>query len=173
MAQLNITLNQEEILQLLSKDRDAVFAKLLQDSLNSILKAESTAQLQAEPYERTTNRTASRNGFRDKPYTTRLGSIILRVSWHRDGETFHTLLFDNYSRSEAALISTMAEMIVNGVSTRKVSQVMELLCGKTYSKSTVSTAYKELDKNVATFRDCPLTGEYPFVTIDATYFKVP
>lgn len=172
MAQLNITLNQEEILQLLSNDRNTAFSKLLQDSLNTILKSESTAQLQAEPYERTENRTGSRNGFRDKPYNTRIGSIVLHVPKHRDGQPFHTLLFDNYSRSEAALIATMAEMVVNGVSTRKVSQVMTVLCGKTYSKSTVSAACKELDERVNEFRNRPLAGEYPFLTIDATYFKV-
>lgn len=172
MAQLNITLNQEEILQLLSNDRDAAFSKLLQDSLNSILKVESAAQLKAEPYERTEERTGSRNGFRDRPLTTRIGSITLSVPKHRGGESFHTLIFDNYGRSEAALIATMAEMVVNGVSTRKVSQVMETLCGKTYSKSTVSEACKELDKKVKEFRERPLTGEYPFMTVDATYFKV-
>ena len=137
MAQLNITLNQDEILQLLANDRNAAFARLLQDSFNSILKAESAAQLKAEPYERTEERTGSRNGFRDRPLTTRIGSITLSVPKHRGGEPFHTLIFDNYGRSEAALIVTMAEMVVNGVSTRKVSQVMETLCGKTYSKSTV------------------------------------
>ena len=68
MAQLNITLNQEEILQLLSNDKDSAFKKLLQDSLNSILKAESTEQLKAEPYQRTEERTGSRNGFRDRPF---------------------------------------------------------------------------------------------------------
>ena len=172
MAQLNITLNQDEILQLLANDRDAAFAKLLQDSLNSILKVESAAQLKAEPYERTEERTGSRNGFRDRPLTTRIGSITLHVPKHRDGEAFHTMIFDNYGRSEASLIVTMAEMVVNGVSTRKVSQVMETLCGKTYSKSTVSEACKELDKKVKEFRERPLTGEYPFMTIDATYFKV-
>ena len=172
MAQLNITLNQEEILQLLSNDRDAAFAKLLQDSLNSILKVESTAQLKAEPYERTEERTGSRNGFRDRPLTTRVGTITLKVPKHRDGEPFHSLIFDNYGRSEAALIVTMAEMVVNGVSTRKVSQVMETLCGKSYSKSTVSEACKELDKKVTEFRERPLTGDYPFLTVDATYFKV-
>ena len=172
MAQLNITLNQDEILQLLANDRDSAFAKLLQDSLNSILKAESAAQLKAEPYERTEERTGSRNGFRDRPLTTRIGSITLSVPKHRGGEPFHTLIFDNYGRSEAALIVTMAEMVVNGVSTRKVSQVMETLCGKTYSKSTVSEACKELDKKVKEFRERPLTGEYPFMTVDATYFKV-
>lgn len=172
MAQLNITLNQEEILQLLSADKNAAFAKLLQDSLNSILKAESTEQLQAEPYERTEARTGSRNGFRDRPLTTRIGQITLKVPKHRNGEAFKTFVFDNYCRSEAALIITMAEMCVNGVSTRKVSQVMETLCGKSFSKSTVSEACKELDEKVKEFRERPLIGEYPFMTIDATYFKV-
>ena len=172
MAQLNITLNQEEILQLLANDRDSAFAKLLQDSLNSILKAESAEQLKAEPYERTENRTGSRNGFRNRPLTTRIGQITLKVPKHRDGEPFKTLVFDNYCRSEAALIITMAEMCVNGVSTGKVSRVMETLCGKSFSKSTVSEACKELDEKVCEFRDRPLTDEYPFLTIDATYFKV-
>jgi transposase-like protein len=86
MAQLNITLNQEEILQLLSNDRNASFAKLLQDSLNSVLQAESAAQLHAEPYERTEERTGCRNGFRDREPTTRLGTITLHVPKHRDGE---------------------------------------------------------------------------------------
>ncbi len=172
MAQLNITLNQDEILQLLSNDRDAAFKKLLQDSLNSILKLESATQLKAEPYEHTEERTGSRNGFRERQLTTRLGNITLSVPKHRDGESFHTLIFDNYCRSEAALIATMAEMVVNGVSTRKVSQVMETLCGKTYSKSTISEACRELDKKVNEFRESTLTGEYPFMTVDATYFKV-
>ena len=172
MAQLNITLNQDEILQLLSNDRESAFKKLLQDSLNSILKAESREQLKAEPYERTEERTGSRNGFRDRPLTTRIGQITLKVPKHRNGEAFKTFVFDNYCRSEAALIVTMAEMCVNGVSTRKVSQVMETLCGKSFSKSTVSEACKELDEKVKEFRERPLTGEYPFLTIDATYFKV-
>lgn len=172
MAQLNITLNQEEILQLLSSDRNSAFAKLLQDSLNSILKAESAEQLKAEPYERTQERTGSRNGFRDRPLTTRIGQIILKVPKHRNGEAFKTFVFDNYCRSEAALIITMAEMCVNGVSTRKVSRVMETLCGKSFSKSTVSEACKELDEKISAFRERPLTEEYPFMTVDATYFKV-
>ena len=172
MAQINLTLNQEEILLLLSKNSDDAFAKLLQESLNGILKAESAAQLNAEPYERTDDRTGSRNGFRDRTLTTRIGSIVLKVPKHRNGEPFRTMVFENYSRSEAALITTMAEMVVNGVSTRKVSQVMETLCGKSYSKSTVSEACKILDAQVKEFRERPLTGEYPFLSMDATYFKV-
>lgn len=171
MAQLNITLNQEEILQLISEDRDSAFARLLQESLNAILKAESAEQLKAQPYERTEERTGSRNGFRDRPLTTRIGKLTLKVPKHRGGEPFKTYVFDNYCRSEAALIITMAEMVVNGVSTRKISNVMETLCGKSFSKSTVSEACGELDEKVREFRERPLTGEYPFLMVDATYFK--
>lgn len=171
MAQLNITLNQDEILQLLSEDRDDAFKKLLTESLNSILKAESTEQLRAEPYERTQSRTDSRNGFRERPLKTKIGTITLTVPRHRE-VPFHTLVFDNYSRSEGALVVTMAEMVVNGVSTRKVATVMETLCGTSYSKTAVSEACKSLDKTVTAFKQRPLEGKYPFVFVDATYFKV-
>lgn len=172
MAQLNITISQEEILQLLASDRDAAFAKLLQNSLNKILEIESAEQLKAAPYERTEERTGSRNEFRERPLTTRIGQITLRVPKHRNGQPFKSLVYDNYSRSESALILTMAEMCVNGVSTRKVSQVMETLCGKNFSKSIVSEACKELDEHVREFKERPILDEYPFITIDATYFKV-
>lgn len=171
MAQINITLNQEEILQLMSTDRDGAFKKLLQESLNSFMKAESTEQLNAQPYERTEERTDSRNGFRERSLNTRIGSITLKVPRHRNS-SFETTIFDEYIRSEAALIASMMEMVVNGVSTGKVSKVVETLCGTSFSKSTVSNICKELDKPVDDFRNRPLTGDYPFVTVDATYFKV-
>ncbi len=79
MAQLNITLNQEEILQLLSKDHDQAFRDLLRKSLNSILMAESTAELKAEPYERSEERTDSRNGTRVRDLKSRIGKITLTV----------------------------------------------------------------------------------------------
>ena len=171
MAQINITLNQDEILQLLSDNRDEAFKELLAASLNSILKTESQEQLKAEPYERTEERTDSRNGFRDRDLNTRIGTITLHVPRHRN-QPFHTMIFDNYSRSEAALVAAMAEMVVNGVSTRKVSKVMETLCGTSYSKSAVSEVCKELDKEVDSFKNRPLTGRYPFLAMDATYFRV-
>ena len=171
MAQLNITLNQEEILQLLSKDHDQAFRELLRKSLNSILMAESTAQLKAEPYERSEERTDSRNGTRERDLKTRIGKITLTVPRHRN-IPFKTLVFDNYSRSEAALIASMAEMVVSGVATRKVSNIMETLCGTTFSKSSVSEVCKDLIEKVNEFKDRPLTGKYPFLTVDATYFKV-
>ncbi|MBR3203496.1 MAG: IS256 family transposase [Solobacterium sp.] len=171
MAQINITLDQEEILQLLCDDRDEAFRQLLQNSLNSVLKAESAEQLKAAPYERSEKRTDSRNGTRQRKLATRIGSITLEVPRHRN-VPFRTMIFDNYSRSEAALIACMAEMVVNGVSTRKVAKVVETLCGETYTKSTVSELCKELDEKVEEFRNRPLEGHYPFIEVDATYFKV-
>ena len=70
------------------------------------------------------------------------------------------------------MIASMAEMVINGVATRKVSRIMETLCGTSYSKSTVSEVCKDLDEKVKEFRERPLTGNYPFLTVDATYFKV-
>lgn len=171
MAQLNITLNQDEILQLLSKDHDQAFRELLKESLNTILMAESTAQLKAEPYQRTDERTDNRNGTRERELKTRIGKISLTVPRHRN-QPFKTMIFENYSRSEAALIASMAEMVVNGVATRKVSQIMETLCGTSYSKSAVSDVCKDLDAKVKEFRERSLEGNYPFLTVDATYFKV-
>ena len=170
MAQLNITLNQDEILQLLSGSREDAFKKLFQDSLNSILQAESTQQLKAEKYERSEERTDSRNGCRERQLTTRIGTLDLKVPRHRN-VPFKTLIFDNYKRSEAALVTTMTEMVVNGVSTRKVANVVETLCGTTYSKSMVSEVCKELDQSVNEFRNRRLDKPYPFVFVDATYFK--
>lgn len=164
-------MNQDEILQLLLVDREEAFRKLLQRTLNDILKVESQEQLQAAPYERSDSRLDSRNGLRDRELKTRIGRITLAVPRHRN-VPFKTLIFDNYSRSEAALVTAMAEMVVNGVSTRKVSRVIESLCGTSVSKSSVSEICKNLDKEVESFRNRPLEGRYPFLTVDATYFKV-
>ena len=171
MAQLNITLNQEEMQALLLEDCGEAFKKILQTSLNKILQAESAEQFKAGPYERSEERTDSRNGSRDRDLNTRVGRITLQVPRHRN-VPFKTLVFENYSRSEAALVAGMAEMVVNGVSTRKVSRVMETLCGTSFSKSAVSEVCKDLDKAVKEFRNRPLEGDYPFLTVDATYFKV-
>ena len=171
MAQLNITLNQEEIQALLLDDRGEAFKKILQTSLNKILQVESAEQLKAAPYERSEERTDCRNGSRDRDLNTRVGRITLHVPRHRT-VPFKTLVFDNYSRSEAALVAGMAEMVVNGVSTRKVSRVMETLCGTSFSKSAVSDVCKDLETAVKEFQTRPLEGDYPFLTVDATYFKV-
>ena len=171
MARLNITLDQDEMLALLANNSGEAFRALLEKALNQILLAESEEQLKAAPYERTEDRTDSRNGFRDREYTTRVGSMTLHVPRHRN-QPFKTMIFENYCRSEAALIASMTEMVINGVSTRKVSKVVETLCGTSFSKSTVSDLCKDMSAAVKEFRNRPLTENYPFLTVDATYFKV-
>ena len=171
MTQLNLTLDQEELLVLLSGNREKAFKHLVEKILNQVLLAESAEQLRAENYERSSSRTDYRNGTRERELTTKIGTIILEVPRHRN-QPFHTMLFELYQRNEAALITTMVEMVVNGVSTRKVSNVIETLCGKEVSKSTVSEACKTLDAEVKAFKTRPLDyNDFPYLMIDATYFK--
>lgn len=172
MAQVNITLSDEEVLQVITGNRDEAFKFLLTRIMNAIMQAESEEQLGAERYERTSKRTDSRNGTRERELNTRIGTLVLEVPRHRN-EPFHTMIFDNYSRSEASLIATMVQMVIAGVSTRKVEKVVETLCGTSFSKSTVSALCKRLDEDINAFRNRSL--EYmdtPFLMVDATYFKV-
>lgn len=170
MAQLHITLDQDEILRLLGEGSGEAMRELLRQSLDAVLRAESDEVLRAGRYERTEERTDCRNGTRRRPLTTRIGTIELTVPRHRDAP-FRTMLFENYQRSEAALVTTMAEMVLSGTSTAKVGRVMEALCGRSFSKSTVSEACAELDAPVEEFRTRPIEGEHLFVMVDATYLK--
>lgn len=171
MAQVNITLTHEELIELLGGNRDEAFKHLVERILNEALRAESDEQLQAEQYERTDERTDYRNGTRERQLTTRIGTLTLEVPRHRN-QPFHTMLFESYQKTEIALLVTMAEMVINGISTRKVSKVLETICGKSFSKSTVSEVCKRLDPEIHKFRNRRFEGmEYPFLMVDATYFK--
>lgn len=172
MAQLNITLDTELLHGLFTKDsKDEAFSKLLEAILNQVLLAQSSEQLGAEPYERSQERTAYRNGFRERELTTRIGTITLKVPRHRNGD-FSTTMFQRYQRSEQALVLAMIEMVINGVSTRKIENITEELCGKSFSKSTVSKLCEKLDPIVTVFRHRPLKKHFPFVIVDAMYIKV-
>lgn len=172
MAQFNITITEELLHGLfLSDGRDEAFSKLLEEIFNQVLLAQSTEQIGAQPHERTEERTAYRNGFRERQLTTRVGTLTLRIPRHRNGK-FSTELFARYQRSEQALVLAMMEMVINGVSTRKVEQITEELCGKKFSKSTVSALCKNLDPIVEAFRTRPLKCHYPFLMVDAIYVKV-
>lgn len=172
MAQVNISLELDDLLQLFTQKSGQGLRDVLGAFLNSTLKAESEELLKAQPYERTKERTGKRNGYYERDYQTRLGTLVLKVPRHRGDVPFKTLLFENYSRSESALIASMAEMVVNGVSTRKIANVMETLCGYPISKSAVSDVCADLAKEVDDFKNRPLIDKYPFAIIDATYFKV-
>jgi len=172
MAQFNITITEELLHGLfLSNGKDEAFSKLLEEIFNQVLLAQSTEQLGAEPYERTEGRTAYRNGTRERQLTTRIGTLTLRIPRHRNGQ-FSTELFMRYQRSEQALVLAMMEMVINGVSTRKIESITEELCGKKFSKSTISTLCKNLDPMVNAFRTRPLKSHYPFLMVDAIYVKV-
>lgn len=172
MAQVNITLSQEEVVEVLTGNRDQAIKKLLERILNEVMKAESEEQLCASRHERTEERQDYRNGIRERSLNTRIGKLTLEVPRHRN-EPFHTMIFEQYQRSEAALIATMVQMVISGVSTRKVENVVQTLCGTSFSKSTVSKLCEKLDTEVERYRNRSL--EYinaPFIMLDATYFKV-
>ena len=171
MTQVNITLLHAEVLQVLSGNRDEAFKMLVERILNAIMQAESEEQLGAAMHERTEDRLDYRNGVRERVLNTRIGSLTLDVPRHRN-QPFHTMVFDNYQRSEASLIATMVQMVIAGVSTRKVSKVVETLCGTSFSKSSVSELCKKLDSEITAFRNRPLNmSDAPFLMVDATYFK--
>lgn len=172
MAQVNLTLSEEEVLQVMTGDRESAIKFLLERILNELMKAESEEQLGAAKHERTDDRSDYRNGTRERELNTRIGKLTLKVPRHRN-EPFHTMVFDNYQRSEACLIATMVQMVIDGVSTRKVERVVEELCGTNFSKSTVSELCKRLDKDISEFNDRELECiDAPFLMVDATYFKV-
>jgi len=131
-----------------------------------------TEQLAAERYERTDSRQGYRNGSYPHQLTTRVGTITLRVPRIRNGQ-FSTELFARYQRSEQALVLALMEMVVNVVSTRKVTQITEELCGTHFSKSTVSDLCKRLDPIVEAWNYRPLSDRrFPFVLVDALSLKV-
>ena len=172
MTQVQINLDTEILHGLFSKEgRDDAFSKLLETILNQVLSHQATEQLGAAPYERNDCRTAYRNGSRNRKLTTRIGTITLEVPRFRSGE-FSTSLFTRYQRSEQALVLAMIEMVINGVSTRKVKAVTEELCGTNFSKSTVSSLCKALDPEIKNFRNRPLNKHYPFVIVDAIYIDI-
>jgi transposase-like protein len=128
--------------------------------------------LKAEPYERTEDRQGYRNGTYPHQLTTRVGTLTLRVPRIRGGK-FSTELFARYQRSEQALVLALMEMVVGGVSTRKVAQITEELCGTEFSKSTVSDLCKRLDPVITAWNNRPLHDRpFPFVIVDTMVLKV-
>ena len=170
MATYQISISEEQLHGLFDGDRG--LANLLESVLNQVLEAQATEQLGAEPYQRTEERTGYRNGSRRRPLVTRVGSITLEVPQFRKGK-LDTDLFERYQRSERALIATLVEMVVNGVSTRKIRKITRELCGVDISESTVSDMVKTLDPAVREWRERPLDkGPYPFLLVDAIVIKI-
>jgi len=171
MTQYQITVN-ESILHHLFSSNDEGMKELLKQILDQILEQQRTEQINAKQYERTEKRCAYRNGYKTRNLITRVGTITLRVPQIRDG-VFSTDLFKRYQRSEQALVLALMEMVINGVSTRKVAAITEELCGTTFSASTVSALCKGLDPIINDWNERVLSGSiFPFLMVDAIVIKV-
>src|SRR5215216_6610899 len=157
------------VAQALLLDDPAFLRGIVERALQAILEEEMTAHLGAARYERGEGRTGYRNGSKSRTLTTRVGILTLRVPQDRAG-TSSTELFARYQRSEQALLTTLMEMYVQGVSTRKVAAITEELCGTSISKSQVSALVGRLEPELAAWRERRLTaGAYPYLVVDARY----
>ena len=162
--------NSEQFLQeALLNDKD--FLKTMVEGFcQNLMEEELTAYLCADSHERTGKRVGYRNGFKPRILRTRVGELNLLVPKDREGN-FSTNLFDRYQRSEKALVLSIIEMYIQGVSTRKVTKIAEQLCGSQVSKSQVSRLASSLDQELLAFRNRRL-GTYPYLVVDARYEKV-
>lgn len=152
--------------QLVTETTD-VLRPLVRQLLQETLETEFTQFLGAQPHERTVTRRGWRNGTRARRYTTRVGTLELQVPRDRAG-LFQPALFARYERSEQALVAALVDMYVQGVSTRKVTKVVETLCGTSVSASTVSRVVAGLDAELAQWRTRDLGGSaYPYLVLDA------
>jgi putative transposase len=137
----------------------------------AVMELEVTQHIGAERHARTPDRTGQRNGYRERRWDTRVGTIDLQVPRVRDGSYFPALL-DPRRRAEWALVAVVQEAYVHGVSTRRVDDLVQALGIIGISKSEVSRLCETLDAEVARFRTRPLTSQYPYIWLDATDLKV-
>lgn len=160
----------QSMLQVLAEEGFDGFVQALEILLNEAMKLERAAVLQAQPYERTTERRGHANGFKPKTVLSRLGKLRLAVPQTR-GVEFYPSALERGERSERALKLALAEMYVQGVSTRRVAAITRELCGTEVTSMQVSRAAELLDEELSGWRNRPL-GRMPFVQLDARYEKV-
>lgn len=161
-----------QLVQEVMLDDPAFLRELVERVVQQILEVEMTEHIGAAPYERAQGRTGHRNGHKPRTLRTRVGALNLMVPQDREG-TFSTRLFSRYQRNEKALVLALMEMYVEGVSTRKVKEVTEELCGTSFSKSLVSSLAGSLDSELSAWRERRLEAEaYPYLFVDARYEKV-
>jgi putative transposase len=139
--------------------------------VQATLEAEMAAALGAEKGERTSSRLGYRSGYYGRSLITRVGTLELQVPQDRQGR-FSTELFERYQRAEKALVATLIEMYVQGVSTRKVKAVTEDLCGHSFSASAISGLVKTLDGSLKAFAERRLAEAFPYLILDARYERV-
>lgn len=160
----------EQVLDLLTEHGFDGMAGAMQVLLNEAMKLERSAVLGAQPYERSDQRRGYANGYKPKAVRTRVGELALAIPQAR-GVPFYPSSLERGQRSERALKLAIAEMYLQGVSTRKVTAVMEEMCGLDVTSMQVSRAVQALDEELTKWRHRPL-GETPYVLLDARYEKV-
>jgi transposase-like protein len=153
------------------KDQEDGLKKLLTWFLNLVMQLEMMQQIGAEPYERIESRKAYRNGYKKRSLKTRVGELKLRKPQLRE-YSFETKVFDRYSRVEKALINAVIESYLQGVSTRRIKDIVSRLGVEDLSASSVSRISKELDEKVEEFLKRPIEHAIPYLFVDASYFKV-
>ena len=159
------------VLQLLTDQGHTGFAEGLRLLVNEAMRVERHHVLQAQPYERTETRKGYANGYKPKTLASRVGPITFSIPQVRGDTGFYPSALEKGIRSEQALKLAMAEMYVQGVSTRKVSAIVEQLCGTSVSSTQVSECAKLLEAELQKWRDRPL-GPCPYLVFDARYEKV-
>jgi putative transposase len=152
-------------------DQEEGLKKLLTWFLNLVMQFEALEQIEAEPYERADSRKAHRNGYKDRSLKTRVGELKLRKPQFRE-VPFQTKVFDRYSRVEKALINAIVESYLQGVSTRRVQDIVSRLGIEDLSASSVSRIARELDEKVEEFLNRPIEHPISYLFVDASYFKV-
>jgi putative transposase len=170
MAEAQAKLSVAAAKELLKGDPDGL-REVVRAVLQEVLEAEMTDALGAGKGERSAGRLGYRSGYYGRTLITRVGKLELRVPQDRDGR-FSTELFERYQRSEQALVASLAEMYVQGVSTRKVKAVTEELCGHAFSASAISAINKRLDEGLAAFARRRLEEPFAYLVLDARYERV-
>ncbi len=167
--QNNYTFSRDFIDELIANGFDGI-PEMFRIIMNNAMKAEREQYLQADKYERTEDRLGYANGYKPKTIKTRMGQVTLDIPQVREGG-FYPSAMEKGMRSERALLITLAEMYIQGVSTRKVSAIIEKMCGVEISAMQVSRATKQLDEILQQWRERPL-GEIRYLLLDARYEKV-
>jgi transposase-like protein len=145
---------------------------MLSSLIHETIEREFTQFIGAQRFERTPDRREVRNGFRRRQFSTRVGQLELKIPRDRAGR-FQPSLFARYQRSEQALVLALQEMYLQGVSTRKVTTILETLCGTSVSASEVSALVRRLDGDLEVWRTRPLTAKaYPYLVVDAHVERV-
>lgn len=173
MTQINFTIDANQFLEeVLQSDLNTATKGIITALLNQVMEVERDTFIQASAYERNDQRSDYRNGYYDREYVIKPGKIKLKVPRTRSGE-FSPSIFEKYERMDQSLILSMVEMVVNGVSTRRVTTIIEELVGESVSHSFVSEATKRLEPDIKAFCGRSLTYSYfKYLFVDALYIKV-